>query len=167
MTGFFPKIHHAALDGKGGVRLANAMLDVGPEPARHRKLAGFQIADGASDASKLDNQVSMRLVDLGTPITHSVVVFPGLSASDGSTMPLRRYPGSLGYQTSGWAPGFNFGPRAGVLETARTQVRRAFEGSDGIVAWQGRIQKPSTTPIQQKERLQRELQALFFIAASA
>lgn len=30
--GFFSKIHHAALDGKGGVMLANAMLDVGPVP---------------------------------------------------------------------------------------------------------------------------------------
>ena len=30
--GFFSKIHHAALDGKGGVMLANALLDLGPEP---------------------------------------------------------------------------------------------------------------------------------------
>ncbi|MBA4328532.1 MAG: wax ester/triacylglycerol synthase family O-acyltransferase [Polaromonas sp.] len=45
--GFFSKIHHAALDGKGGVMLANAMLDIGPvprevappDPARRRKLA--------------------------------------------------------------------------------------------------------------------------------
>lgn len=32
VAGFFSKIHHAALDGKGGVMLANAMLDVGPTP---------------------------------------------------------------------------------------------------------------------------------------
>ena len=32
VAGFFSKIHHAALDGKGGVMLANAMLDVGPVP---------------------------------------------------------------------------------------------------------------------------------------
>lgn len=45
--GFFSKIHHAALDGKGGVMLANAMLDMGPvprdvappDPTRGRKLA--------------------------------------------------------------------------------------------------------------------------------
>jgi diacylglycerol O-acyltransferase / wax synthase len=45
--GFFSKIHHAALDGKGGVMLANAMLDTGPvprevappDPARRRKPA--------------------------------------------------------------------------------------------------------------------------------
>lgn len=46
VAGFFSKIHHAALDGKGGVMLANAMLDMGPvprevappDPTRRRKL---------------------------------------------------------------------------------------------------------------------------------
>ncbi len=46
VAGFFSKIHHAALDGKGGVMLANALLDVGPvprevpppDPNRRRKL---------------------------------------------------------------------------------------------------------------------------------
>ncbi|MDP1956360.1 MAG: alpha/beta fold hydrolase [Polaromonas sp.] len=69
---------------------------------------------------------------------HSVVVFPGLSASDGSTMPLRRYLDSLGYQTSGWEQGFNFGPRAGVLEAARAQVTRAFADSGrkvSLIGW--------------------------------
>lgn len=32
VAGFFSKIHHAALDGKGGVMLASAMLDVSPAP---------------------------------------------------------------------------------------------------------------------------------------
>ena len=44
--GFFSKIHHAALDGKGGVMLANALLDftpvprevAPPDPTRRRKL---------------------------------------------------------------------------------------------------------------------------------
>ena len=69
---------------------------------------------------------------------HSVVVFPGLSANDGSTLPLRRYLGSLGYQTSGWEQGFNFGPRAGVLEGARAQVQRAFKNSGrkvSLIGW--------------------------------
>ena len=69
---------------------------------------------------------------------HSVVVFPGLSASDGSTMPLRRYLDSLGYQTSGWEQGFNFGPRAGVLDAARAKVTRAFEQSGrkvSLIGW--------------------------------
>ena len=46
VAGFFSKIHHAALDGKGGVMLANALLDLSPQPrevappdpARRRKL---------------------------------------------------------------------------------------------------------------------------------
>ncbi len=32
VAGFFSKVHHAALDGKGGVMLANALLDIGPVP---------------------------------------------------------------------------------------------------------------------------------------
>jgi diacylglycerol O-acyltransferase / wax synthase len=32
VAGFFSKIHHAALDGKGGVLLANALLDITPIP---------------------------------------------------------------------------------------------------------------------------------------
>jgi diacylglycerol O-acyltransferase / wax synthase len=46
--GFFSKIHHAALDGKGGVMLANAIMDftpvprevAPPDPTRRRKLEG-------------------------------------------------------------------------------------------------------------------------------
>ncbi|MBA4328533.1 MAG: alpha/beta hydrolase [Polaromonas sp.] len=69
---------------------------------------------------------------------HGVVVFPGLSANDGSTLPLRRYLDSLGYATSGWEQGFNFGPRAGVLESARAQVTRAFEAHGrklSLIGW--------------------------------
>lgn len=48
LVGFYSKIHHAALDGKGGTVLANAVLDLGPtprdvappDPARRRRQAG-------------------------------------------------------------------------------------------------------------------------------
>lgn len=53
---------------------------------------------------------------------HPVIVFPGLSASDASTAPLRAFIENLGYDASGWNQGFNFGPRAGVLQTAKQQV---------------------------------------------
>ncbi len=53
---------------------------------------------------------------------HSVIVFPGLSASDGSTVPMRGFLEKLGHDVSGWNQGFNFGPRAGVLQAARQQV---------------------------------------------
>ncbi len=69
---------------------------------------------------------------------HAVLVFPGLSASDASTIPLRTYLRSLGYQTEGWAQGFNFGPRAGVLRQARRSLTEAFELSGrklSLVGW--------------------------------
>jgi len=53
---------------------------------------------------------------------HPVIVFPGLSASDGSTMPMRGFLESLGHDMSGWNQGYNFGPRAGVLQAAKQQV---------------------------------------------
>jgi pimeloyl-ACP methyl ester carboxylesterase len=69
---------------------------------------------------------------------HSVLVFPGLAASDPTTLPLRGYLASLGYATEGWAQGFNFGPRAGVLEAARRNLVDAFERSRrkvSLIGW--------------------------------
>jgi pimeloyl-ACP methyl ester carboxylesterase len=65
---------------------------------------------------------------------HSVVIFPGLSANDASTVPLRKYLDYLGYRTEGWSQGFNFGPRAGVLESARAQLDSTFKSSGGKVS---------------------------------
>ncbi len=56
-----------------------------------------------------------------------VIIFPGLSASDSSTLPLRGYLGTLGYDVSGWNQGFNFGARAGVLDVAMRQVSDTFD----------------------------------------
>ncbi|TAH11849.1 MAG: alpha/beta hydrolase [Curvibacter sp.] len=69
---------------------------------------------------------------------HPVIVFPGLSASDGSTLPLRGYLNNLGYDISGWNQGYNFGPRAGVLETAKRQLQETAEASGepvSLVGW--------------------------------
>ena len=54
---------------------------------------------------------------------HTVVVYPGLSASDATTLPLRKYLNGLGYVAHGWGQGFNFGPRAGVLDVGKAQLR--------------------------------------------
>ena len=66
-------------------------------------------------------------------------MFPGLSASDASTVPLRRYIGSIGYEVHGWNQGFNFGDRAGVLQTCKTQVEELFEASGrrpvSLIGW--------------------------------
>ena len=69
---------------------------------------------------------------------HPVIVFPGLSASDGSTLPLRGFLANLGYDVSGWNQGYNFGPRAGILETARRQLEDTFASSGekvSLVGW--------------------------------
>ena len=60
------------------------------------------------------------------------------SANDGSTIPLRRYLDSLGYATSGWEQGFNFGPRAGVLDEAKNHLIRTFESTGkkvSLIGW--------------------------------
>ena len=58
---------------------------------------------------------------------HPVMVFPGLAASDITTLPLRRYLQSLGYVTQAWRQGPNFGPRPGVLERAGDDLRALAE----------------------------------------
>ena len=55
---------------------------------------------------------------------HPVIVFPGLAASDLSTLPLRAFLADRGYQPMGWDLRFNLGPRAGVLERSLERVRR-------------------------------------------
>ena len=69
---------------------------------------------------------------------HPVIVFPGLSASDSSTLPLRHFLGTLNYDVSGWNQGFNFGARAGVLDTVSRQVKEAFDAAGkpvSLIGW--------------------------------
>jgi pimeloyl-ACP methyl ester carboxylesterase len=53
---------------------------------------------------------------------HPVMVFPGMGASDVTTLPLRRFLQGLGYITQAWGQGLNFGPRPGVLERSAADV---------------------------------------------
>ena len=69
--------------------------------------------------------------------TH-VIVFPGLSAGDISTVPLRKYLNGLGYVTTGWGQGLNLGPRSGVLDAVQHQIRQVFEATGrkvSLVGW--------------------------------
>jgi pimeloyl-ACP methyl ester carboxylesterase len=58
---------------------------------------------------------------------HPVVVFPGLGASDMTTVPLRNFLRDRGYTPYAWKQGFNFGPRHGVLEACRDLVRHVAD----------------------------------------
>ena len=69
---------------------------------------------------------------------HAVVVFPGLAASDLSTLPLRAFLGERGYKAHGWDLRFNLGPRSGVLERSLERVRkirRATGRKVSLVGW--------------------------------
>lgn len=69
---------------------------------------------------------------------HTVLVMPGLGATDVSTRPLRRFLRTLGYDVHGWGLGRNAGPSTRMLDG----VARRFtdlHGRDGkpvsIVGW--------------------------------
>jgi len=69
---------------------------------------------------------------------HPVIVFPGLSASDTSTLPMRSYLQRLGHASTGWNQGFNFGPRAGVLRRAQEQLAETVAQSGrkaSLIGW--------------------------------
>jgi hypothetical protein len=68
---------------------------------------------------------------------HAVMVFPGLSANDVSTLPLRYYLQSLNYTPWGWEQGFNLGPRAGVMDEAKSKLVRTFESTGRKVSLMG------------------------------
>jgi len=53
---------------------------------------------------------------------HPVLVFPGMGATDLTTLPLRRVLQGLGYVTRAWGQGFNFGPRPGVIERSAADL---------------------------------------------
>ncbi len=69
---------------------------------------------------------------------HSVLVLPGLVASDTSTGILRRYLESRGYDAHGWGLGRNMGPRAGV-EAGMVKLLRELHDKNGqkvsVVGW--------------------------------
>jgi pimeloyl-ACP methyl ester carboxylesterase len=58
---------------------------------------------------------------------HPVIVFPGLAASDITTVPMRNFLRSRGYTPYPWEQGFNLGPRDGVIEACEALVRDAAE----------------------------------------
>jgi pimeloyl-ACP methyl ester carboxylesterase len=54
---------------------------------------------------------------------HPVLVFPGLTAGDLTTRPLRRFLSQRGYAPYAWGQGLNFGPRTGVVEACVARAR--------------------------------------------
>jgi pimeloyl-ACP methyl ester carboxylesterase len=69
---------------------------------------------------------------------HTVLVFPGLAASDLSTAPLRRFLTDQGYKAQAWEMGRNLGPRPGVLEGCKARIqelRRESGRKVTLIGW--------------------------------
>jgi len=69
---------------------------------------------------------------------HTVLVIPGLAASDVSTRPLRLYLSGLGYDAQKWNLGRNLGPRPGVLEGCTHLLGRLHRKSGrkvSLIGW--------------------------------
>jgi pimeloyl-ACP methyl ester carboxylesterase len=69
---------------------------------------------------------------------HPVLVFPGLAASDITTLPLRNFLAERGYLAFPWQQGFNRGPREGLLEACIERVKslhRRHGRTVSLVGW--------------------------------
>ena len=69
---------------------------------------------------------------------HAVIVFPGLSAGDATTAPMRQFLRGRGYDVQGWKQGLNLGPRDGVLDAAKQQLADAYAATGrkvSLVGW--------------------------------
>lgn len=67
-----------------------------------------------------------------------VLVLPGLTANDASTVALRRFLKRKGYAAHGWKMGLNFGPRPGVetgLLDLVNSLHDEYEQKVSIVGW--------------------------------
>ena len=69
---------------------------------------------------------------------HSVLVIPGLAASDTSTGTLRRFLKQRGYVPRRWEQGRNLGPKPGVFEACLERVHELHRGSGrkiSVIGW--------------------------------
>jgi pimeloyl-ACP methyl ester carboxylesterase len=69
---------------------------------------------------------------------HSVLIFPGLTADDVSTLALREFLRAQGYKPHKWGFGLNLGPREGVLDVCLDRVKRLRRESDrkvSLIGW--------------------------------
>ncbi len=69
---------------------------------------------------------------------HGVLVFPGLAASDITTVPLRNFLRTQGYVPHPWQQGLNLGPREGVVESSLERIRqlaRSHGDRISLIGW--------------------------------
>lgn len=151
LVGFYSKIHHAALDGKGGTVLANAVLDLSatprevapPDPARRRRTAadlkigemiGAVFSNSLAQVAKLAKSLPSAASSIG-----GAVVRQSVTGGDKGLTSLRpKSPISLAPKTV-----FNVGiTRQRVFATAsipfapcRAMAKAAGGSFNDVVLW--------------------------------
>jgi pimeloyl-ACP methyl ester carboxylesterase len=123
-------------------------LEEGPRPGADEGLAADDVRAPGALLMAMEGRAPLEIVagfaarpwlkQVERGDGHAVVVFPGLGASDLSTLPLRRFLASRGYDVRGWGGGLNLGPREGVLDACRALVRDAAgrdERPVSLVGW--------------------------------
>ena len=68
---------------------------------------------------------------------HSVIVLPGLGATDRSTVAIRRFLGFLGHDVTGWNRGRNMRPAGADLQAVTAHIRSLRETSGASVSLVG------------------------------
>lgn len=68
---------------------------------------------------------------------HPVIVYPGFTAGDITTMHLRKFLTSLGYETYPWGLGVNLGPSEGVLEACVERIKEVHNSTGQKVSLVG------------------------------
>ena len=69
---------------------------------------------------------------------HPVLVFPGFTAGDVSTLALRRFLASLGYRVHGWRLGRNRGPSSETLEGMQSRfedLTERYQQKISLIGW--------------------------------
>jgi len=72
---------------------------------------------------------------------HSVIIFPGLGAADGSTHYVRTFLSNIGYETHTWGLGRNYGPREGIekltadLENRVRSIASQNNAKVSLIGW--------------------------------
>ena len=75
---------------------------------------------------------------------HCVLVLPGLATGDATTLVLRRFLRSRGFDARGWGQGLNLGLREGVVERAHDTLVQMWAESGRKVSLVGWILAAST-----------------------
>lgn len=95
LVGFYSKIHHAALDGKGGTVLANAVLDLGPVPREVPPPDPARKSRGKADL-KIGEMIGAVFSNSLAQYAKLAKALPGAASSIGGAVARQSFAGGAG-----------------------------------------------------------------------